>query len=386
MFKEVFLLNKYNKIYNFTVGILLLLYMSIIFFLNMMNPDKIFSESENRKLEQAPKLSIDALIDKKFTTNFEKYTSDQFVIRDFWIGVKSDIERIIGKKENNGVYLAKDGFLIQTFNKPNNENVKEKIETVNSLARIPNVNKYFMLVPNAIEILHDKLPSYGYSDDQTTYINAVKTSLDSNIEFIDVSGSLYSKKDEYIFYKTDHHWTTKGAYYAYVELSKNMGLTPHDKDYFNVQTITDNFYGSLYSKSGFRHIKPDSIELYVPKAAKEYQVEYYDNNISSNSLYDMDSLNKKDKYTAFFGGNHPLIKITTNTNNENKLVVIKDSYANCFIPFLTEYYSEIYVVDPRYYNDDFNTLIESNKINNMLILYNLNTFFEDNSINNILQE
>lgn len=353
----------------------------------MITPNKTFSESENRKLEQAPEFSISEIINKNFTKNFEKHISDQFVIRDFWIGIKSDVERIIGKKESNGVYLGKDGFLIQTFNKPDNENMKEKITAVNSLAAsIPGVNKYFILVPNTVKILEDELPSYAYVDDQTAYINKVKASLNSNIQFVDVSNALYSKKDDYIFYKTDHHWTTEGAYYAYVTLSKTVGLTPRDKNFFNIKKVTDNFYGSLYSKSGFRHLKPDSIELYVPKTAQEYKVEYYDNNKRSNSLYDMDSLNKKDKYTVFFGGNHSLIKITTNIHSENKLVVIKDSFANCFIPFLTGYYSEIYVVDPRYYNDDLSTLIKSNKINNMLILYNVTTFFEDASINNISQE
>lgn len=353
----------------------------------MITPNKTFSESENRKLEQAPEFSISEIINKNFTKNFEKHISDQFVIRDFWIGIKSDVERIIGKKESNGIYLGKDGFLIQTFNKPDNENMKEKITAVNSLAAsIPGVNKYFILVPNTVKILEDELPSYAYVDDQTAYINKVKASLNSNIQFVDVSNALYSKKDDYIFYKTDHHWTTEGAYYAYVTLSKTVGLTPRDKNFFNIKKVTDNFYGSLYSKSGFRHLKPDSIELYVPKTAQEYKVEYYDNNKRSNSLYDMDSLNKKDKYTVFFGGNHSLIKITTNIHSENKLVVIKDSFANCFIPFLTGYYSEIYVVDPRYYNDDLSTLIKSNKINNMLILYNVTTFFEDASINNISQE
>jgi hypothetical protein len=97
----------------------------------------------------------------------------------------------------------------------------------------------------------------------------------------------------------------------------------------------------------------------------------------------MSNVTKKDKYTVFFNGNHPLIKISTNGSPNNKLLVIKDSYANSLIPFLTQNYDEIYVVDPRYYSDNLKALIDSNNIKNILILYNVNTFFEDSSINNI---
>ena len=145
------------------------------------------------------------------------------------------------------------------------------------------------------------------------------------------------------------------------------------------------FYGSLYSKSVFRNLLPHSIELYIPKTDESYEIEYYDENKISESLYDMESLNKKDKYTVFFGGNHSLIKISTNIHNGKKLLIIKDSYANSIIPFLAGHYSEIYVVDPRYYIDNVNQLIENNDIDNVLVLYNVISFFEDPSIINITE-
>ncbi|MCY6484119.1 DHHW family protein [Clostridium aestuarii] len=376
-------MNKYDNISRYIIGILLVLYIGSIAVFNIILPDKTFSELENRMLEQTPRFSLKHLINGKFTSNYEKYISDQFAFRDFWIGVKSESERSIGKKENNGVYLGKDGFLIEKFT-PDIKRVKKNISSINSFAAsTPNLNKYFMLVPNSVSILKDKLPVYADDENQLVYIDKVKKTLSNNIKFVDVYSTLYSKKDEYIFYKTDHHWTTKGAYYTYTKLIEEMGFIPHDEEDYEVKNITNSFYGSLYSKSGFRQINPDSIQLYIPKVDEEYNVKYYDKNEISNSFYNMDNINKKDKYTVFSGGNHSLIKIKTNVNNKKKLVVVKDSYANCFIPFLTGYYSEIYVVDLRYYTDDLSILIKSNEINDMLILYNVNFFCKDASINNI---
>lgn len=376
-FERGVVLNRHEKIYKYTIGISLLLYILLIFIVNIISPDKVFSQSENRVLEQCPKFSLENIQEGKFTGNFQKYISDQFVLRNFFIGIKSECEKIIGKKENNGVYLAKDGCLIEKFKTPDENKMKENIELINSFnKKTSKINKYFMLVPNAVKILEDKLPANHPDKDQLIYINEFKNNLDRNIKFIDLYDTLYSKKDDYIFYKTDHHWTTKGAYYAYNKFCRDIGLKPYEEKYFKTDKVSDEFYGSLYSKSGFRHIKPDSIDLYKSKVNRDYKVKYFQQNKVLNSLYNMEALNKKDKYTVFFGGNFPLIKITTNSNKGKKLLVVKDSYANSFIPFLTEHYDEIYVVDLRYYKESLKELLNSQNIKDMLFLYNANSYFE----------
>ncbi|WP_306008659.1 DHHW family protein [Bacillus sp. MMSF_3353] len=377
-------MNRYEKVYKQTMAGLLTLFIGGMFSLNVLTPNKTFSDEENRKLEQFPAFSFQDLIEKKFTSNYEKYISDQFAFRDFWINVKSDMDHKLGKKENNGVYIGKDGFLLQKFSKPEEQDVKSKIEAINDFhIANPNVKMQVMLVPTAMSILENKLPNYASHSDELTYINKVKKSLDKDVNFIDVYPVLSSKKDEYIYYKTDHHWTTKGAYYAYQELGKNMGFTPNENGSFNIKQITNSFYGSLYSKAGFRNIDSDSIELYKPKKANKYKVEYIDENKTTTSLYEMENIKKKDKYTVFFNGNHPLIKIKTDNTNGKKLLVVKDSYANSLLPFLLAHFSEIHIVDLRYYTDSLNMLVQKNKINDMLVLYNGNTFFEDASINNL---
>jgi hypothetical protein len=240
-----------------------------------------------------------------------------------------------------------------------------------------------MLAPNSVKVLEDMLPKYATPENQLEYIEKIKESISSDINFIDIYDTLALKKNEYIYYKTDHHWTTLGAYYAYEKLGVEMGFTPNNRDFYNIKKVTEGFYGTLYSKGGFRNIEPDSIELYTPKKDEDIKLWYYDNEKATDSLYKMDNLSKKDKYTVFLDGNHSLIKISTKSDSGKKLVIIKDSYANSLVPFLTDHYSEIYMVDLRFYYDDINEFIKTNGIDDALILYNANTFFEDESISKI---
>ncbi len=369
---------KKQHLYSSVLGILLSVYIGIMAILNIFTSDKVFSESENRRLEQAPKFSMSQIVDGRFTSNYEKYISDQFPFRDFWIGVKSTSERLLGKRENNEVYLSRDGYLMEKFKKPDMEVISSKIHDINLLGQnLLDIDKYFMLVPNSVKILEDKLPYYAPNGDELVYINKIRDSIHNSINFIDIYDVLYAHRDEYIFYKTDHHWTTRGAYLAYKSLMDCMDIPSHNEDYFDIKRVADDFYGSLYSKSGFRNIKPDTIELYIPKENEELRVEYVDEKRVVDSIYNLENLKKKDKYTVFLDGNYPLIKIKTNINTKDRLLIIKDSYANSMVPFLTGHFHEIYIVDPRYYDKDIDELMRDREINKLLILYNAKTFFSN---------
>ncbi|OME94681.1 MULTISPECIES: DHHW family protein [Paenibacillus] len=368
------------------LALLLLLFISIIAGLNLAAADRTLSESENRMLEQLPHFSLKALVSGDFTLDFEKYVSDQFVFRDFWIGTKTDTDRMMGKKENNGIYIGKDGYLIQNFIPPAEEDWKGKVDAIHAFDHAtPGLNKYVMLVPTAAALYKDKLPKYAMVGDEEAYLEKVRRFLHSNIPFVDVFSALYAEREQHVFYKTDHHWTTKGAYIAYLELCRQMGLTPQKEAEFNIQQVTDEFYGSLYSKSGFRHIQPDRLQLYLPKDQEKYTVTYVDEEKTTDSLYAMEQLQRKDKYAVFLNGNHARIRIKTANPSGRKLLVVKDSYANSLIPFLLKHYSEIHVVDLRYYEEDLASLANEQGIQDMLLLYNANTFFEDPSITNLTE-
>lgn len=377
-------MNKHKNIYNLTMVLMLIIFLFGMPVSYMLTPDREFSESENRVLSKKPEFTFEEVSSGRFTSNFEKYVSDQIPIRDLWINIKSGAEKLIGKKDNNGVYLGTDGYLLQMFSKPNLNIINKNVEGINSFAEAnPDTNKFFMLVPNSVKVLEDKLPRFASPQDQLKYIEGVKESLNRDVNFIDIYDTLVSKKNEYIYYKTDHHWTTLGAYYGYERLGSAMGFIPNSEDFYNIKRVTEDFYGTLYSKGGFRNIEPDSIELYTPKKNEEVELWYYDNEAKADSLYKMENLSKKDKYTVFQDGNHSIIKISTNNSSGKKLVIIKDSYANSLVPFLIDHYSQIYMVDLRYYYDDINEFIKENAIDDALLIYNANTFFEDESISKI---
>ncbi|UFJ42638.1 hypothetical protein LOK74_09145 [Brevibacillus humidisoli] len=366
------------------MALLLLLFISTMAILHLVMPDRAFSEPENRVLEVLPTFSLQSLLSGKFTSNYEKYVSDQIPFRDVWIGMKTDADRAMGRRESNGVYLGKDGYLIQSFTPPTDGDMEEKIAAIHSFdSATPSVRKHMMLVPTAASLYKDKLPAFAPVADQLMYLDQVRQALRPTIRFVDVYPALNVEREQSIFYKTDHHWTTKGAFYAYRELCKSMGIAPKDAEDFNIRLATNEFYGSLYSKSGFKHIEPDRIELYLPKDKKKYRVEYVDERQTSNSLYEMEHLDKKDKYAVFLNGNHGLVKITTNHPEGKKLLVVKDSYANSLIPFLAEHFSEVYVVDLRYCEENLISFVQEHRIPDVLLLYNANTFFEDSYIKNI---
>ncbi|MGG1518438.1 DHHW family protein [Paenibacillus oryzisoli] len=367
-------------------GLLLLGYVGAMIAANVLIPDKPFSESENRVLAERPSFSLRSLLSGHFTSNYESYTWDQFAFRDAWVRAKSDADRLLGVKESNGVLLGKEGYLMETYTSPSDADLEDRARALRAFDQAaPGIRKYVMLAPTAGAVLADKLPAYAPVDDERADLDQVRRMLPQSVRFVDVYSALATEREQPIFYKTDHHWTTEGAYYAYQALCSQLGIIPQGEASFDIRQVTDEFYGSLFSKSGFRRLQPDQINLYLPKELSKIKVSYVDEGRISDSLYEMDNLHKKDKYTVFLNGNHALIRITTDGPENKKLLVVKDSYANSLIPFLTKHYGEIDVVDLRYYDESILKLVQERQFQDMLILYNCKTFFEDPSILNLTE-
>ncbi|QEK13635.1 hypothetical protein FQB35_08600 [Crassaminicella thermophila] len=351
-----------------------------IFVLNLITPDNSFSESENRMLAQLPKFKIKNIISGRFTERFEIYVSDQFVFKNFWVSIKSDMERLSKRGKNNGIYFGKDGYLLEDYKKAN-EQLRKNIESINIFAnKLPNISMYLLVVPNSVKIYEDKLPIFSSPYNQLNSIKYIKKNINQRVTFIDVYDRLKDKKDEYIYFRTDHHWTMRGAYYAYEVLSNYLGIKPYGMNDFHSEMVSDAFYGTLYSKANNRHIVPDSIEIFKPLFDIKYEVFYLDDNEYTDTLYEFKHLDKKDKYAMFLDGNHSLVKIKTSVKNNKKIAIIKDSYAHCFIPFLVNHYEEIHVIDLRYYKMDVYNYIKDHKIKEVLFLYNLAMFSADENM------
>lgn len=369
-----------NRCSNRIITSIFIVFLWGIFVLNLLTPDRKFSESENRFLQTMPKIKIKYIMDGRFMDKFSDYISDQFVFKDFFVGFKSDVERYMLKGENNGVFFGKDGYLLEDYKKPKDA-LDDNIKDINYfIDAMPDVSTYFMLVPNSVKVYEDKLPIFAAPYDQLKSIDYVKNNIDSNIKFIDVYKSLKDKKDEYIYFRTDHHWTMRGAYYAYKYCGDYLNYNPYNLDDFNSKVVSEDFYGSYYRKANKKNVQSDSIEMFENKFSTDYNMYIYDNDSNTQSLFMPKNLKKVDKYSYFLDGNHSLVTIKTNVQNKRKLVVFKDSYAHCFIPFLANHYEEIHILDLRYYKSDVYDYIKKNNINEALFLYNTAAFSEDENI------
>jgi hypothetical protein len=357
---------------------------------NLATPSKVFSENENRYLAEMPKFTIDKFVSGEYMNGIDEYLNDQFIIRDQWIGLKVILERAILKQEINSVYFANDDYLIE---KHNYIDVSEEQADKNRDYLIEFINKYSstlgkehvkaMLIPTASEVLTDKLPPFaaGTGFNQNTYVDKLSSTLSTD-SVIDVSNTLNKHKGEYIYYRTDHHWTTLGAYYAYEQWAKALGIKPLGKEQFNIILASDQFYGTLHSKVN-TNVKPDNIYLYEIKDDMNYQL-IYNLGDKTDTLYDLKKLEGKDKYSVYMSGNNALVEIQTNHKNARKLLVIKDSFAHSFVPFAVNHFEMTYMIDLRYYNGNVNDLVDENGITDVLLLYNVMGFVKDINIRKLI--
>lgn len=378
-------MTKNNKKYKHLLSFSFILFILIMFVINIFKGEKEFSEEENRNLSKKPELTFNSFINGDYTEKFESYISDQLPGRRLFVSAKFKIDMLLGKSEVNDVFIGKENQLMEDFHESSNEQTDDKLLAINEFHKLhEDTNVSFMLIPTAAEILKDKLPRNAPVDSELEFMNYVQGKLNSNIKFISPYNAFVENKDQYLYYRTDHHWTSKGAYIAYVEFCKAVGIEPKNEEEFNIQLVANDFYGSLTSKIGQRSGEGDNINIYIPKENSEVVVNYVSEQRRSSSLYNSASLDEKDKYQVFTSGNHPHINIKSLGDPKKKLLLIKDSYANSFLPFLTAHYGEIDVIDLRYYMDDINKLMEEKGITDILFLYNVNTFNSDNSILNII--
>lgn len=360
------------------------LILAVTFLINLIKKDGTFSEEENRVLARRPEFTWDSVKSGKYMTEFETYISDQFFARNQWITLKLYEDRFLGKRESNGVYLGKKGYLMEAADNPDWGNVEKNVDGMASFAEEhPDVPVYLSLVPNAVYILKDKLPYGAPCRDQSEDIQKVSSMAGDSLQVIRVEEALQKHAKEDIYYRTDHHWTSLGASYAFEKLAEEMKIENPETGY-KVYTVADDFEGTLASKSGY-HKSKDIIQVYEPKGHNtEYIVMYVEEGDKSASIYKSECLQEKDKYTVFFGGNHARIDISTTLKEERNLLLVKDSYANCMVQFLLPYYQNIIMIDPRYFYESVDNIMESYGITEVLFLYNVNTFLGDHSIADVL--
>lgn len=374
-------ITKLKKVKNYPIIVMFFSFIFIFTAIDMIIPDKSFSEFENKVLQTKPKFTLNSFYYNEYVPKYEKYINEQFVLRNKWIDLKSRAEFYLGKTENNGIVYGKDNYMfdkVQTINEKqfekNFQNLKKFIEKYND------ENIKFALIPNSYEILKEKLPFGLELFNQSNLINQVygEYSKYENVEVLNFVDLLNSHKDEYIYYKTDHHWTTLGAYYAYVEYMKSVG-----KPYVDINELesheVEGFLGTYFSKAKKFNSELDKITYYdvnidkMTFADKEY-----------NDIYDYDKFEVRDKYAAFLYGNNDLTVITNKDSidkeDKSRVLIIKDSFGNSFVPFLTYSYDEVYVLDLRANSQKVSEIMEKYEFDDVLVMYSVNNFIDDINI------
>lgn len=373
---------------NRMVAYLFLAMLGVICLINLVTGDQAFSAKENRVLQQKPKLTFSALESGRWMEQYETYVSDQFAGRNMWVSLKSGVDLVAGKRKANGVFKGKDGYLLEEIASPDKEQLHENLTAMKTFReQYEEIPMYMMLAPNAANIKADKLPRFAVTCNQKQQFSDIKKELQDSYQWVDVSSALEKHKSEEIYYHTDHHWTSLGAYYGYQQLAETMKLDTSKAPKMKSYAVTNAFNGTLSSTSGYNTRYKETINIYAPEDL-ENSVQFIVNNVNEQkktaTLYDKSKLKGKDKYALFLGGNYPRLDIKTTADSKEKLLLIKDSYANSVIPFLVSYYREIIVIDSRYYYDEIQNVMEENEITSVLFLYNGNTFVEDNSISGVL--
>ena len=377
--------DRQRKVQEKLVGIIFILTLFLFLIINVIVPDREKSVQENRMLATKPKFRLSSLISGDYDEKFEAYMDYQFVVRDMWRKLKVAVDRIGGSRLENGVYIGTNGQLLEQIEVADENHLAANIKAIKSFSESQSkIPVRMMLVPDAANVLNHSLPALAKPEDQTQMFSMVRKDLGDSVEWIDVSTELNKHKTEKIYYKTDHHWTTLGAFYAFQAAAPSLGIDGDLSGKYVSYTVSDSFNGMLASKSGVNLGEKEQIDIYVPtEEDTDLIVDYVDEGKRSTSLYDSSKLKEKDQYTVFLGGNSSLLDIRTVSTSTKRLLLVKDSFANSFIPFLTPYYREIVVVDPRYYSGTINDLMDSYRISEVLFLYSGNTFFKDNNISGV---
>lgn len=356
-----------KKIMQITTAVIFCLFISGFGVMHLILPDRSFSSTENRNLAELPEFSWASLVDGSYTADLEEYLSDQFPMRDDWMGLKARYEYLLGKREFHNVFLAGDTLI---SNITDTSRAEQNLGYIEKLLQKTDKPVYLGLIPTAAEIWKDKLPYGAETFDQAAYLEKAK---ELGANWVDIYGALFVHSDEPIFYRTDHHWTSLGAYYGYTAFLETAGIEVPGLG--EGTTVSKSFFGTLYSSSGIHWLEPDTIEHYV--SGEGVTVENGQSG-EIGGLYVAEKLEEKDKYSHFLGGNNPLYIVRNpNAATEKKLLVVRDSFSDSLAPFLSQTYGEIHLIDLRYYRTSIAAYAEMMGMDEIFVCYSVENFVKD---------
>lgn len=344
-----------------------------------LSHQRTYSPVEKRELQTRPEISITKVLDGRFQRKYESYLRDQFPGRDHWVSFQTDMELFMGKNEIHNVYIGKNHYLLEHYTEKefDPQQISKNLQALEKFVgkAKQNADVHVMMVPTKSWVLREKLPAFAPHYKEQKFYDALQQKLEKEDVLISVEPVLDAHKEEEIYYRTDHHWTTLGAWYAYEQYTKAVGgdlQRAQEKRKF--RCISKDFYGTTYAKINYAR-QADKIEIYEP--ADKLRVVYNMGEKKTKTLYDVSFLKTADQYSVFTGGNQAVLEITGGIKNGKTLLLIKDSFANSILPFLAEDYEKLVVVDLRQLNVSGDRLLEMFSPTDILILYNSAQFAQD---------
>lgn len=373
---------RFTDVFLISVLSLIILIFGVLIFVG--EPDS-FSDDENRVLQGYPSFSLKSFIEGDYTEELGKFYSDQFPFRDSFVGLKGFAEIGMLKMENNDVILGEDDYLIKRIEYTQDaydltESNLDAVAQFKKAMQELGIQCDFAIAPRAIDVMDCKIPDHYSTERADTIWDIVSLSGTEPILF-EQELSAAALADEYVWFKTDHHWTVKGAYLAYLKLAGTLGYTPVPESKFQLEQVSDSFRGTTYSAGGIKWTSPDTVELMRYNGDTSYTVtDMITGKKLLDGFYDTSYLEEKDKYSVFLGGNNAHISVSNGNEDKPRLLIIKDSFAHSVIPFLAEHFY-IEVIDLRSFKtQSVYKYISENNFDRVLIFYGIDSIATNDSL------
>ncbi len=369
-----------KKIYKYLSSFVFLALVFVLLLLFIVTPKKDYSSNEKRELSDFPAVSLDAIADGSFGTEFETYLSDHFPFRNFFVGLNAYYNQLLGNNGSTGIYNAKDGYLISKPEAFNPERLTKNLGYFCNFAQNNDLKAVLLAVPSPGSMLEDKLPKVHEEYANSKAFAMIEENLTDAVEFTDIR-EIFASSAEQIYYRTDHHITSAGSYLCYEALCNALSLTPVVREAFKVET-SEGFYGTTYSRSGLWFEKPDTVEMWKDDSldVTVWASEDGSENEPHDGIFFIDHLAEDDQYPVFLDGNHGYTHIHNENADGGKVLIVKDSYAHCMTGFLSAHYSDIYMIDLRYYKLELSPLVAEKGIDTVLYIYGIDNLMSDSNI------
>ena len=330
-------------------------------------PKSGFSEMEKRYLAEAPKLSWKSVFSGDWSSQAEEYLSDRVPGRNLFVGIHAYMELLSGRQQLKDVWLEGDK-LLEAPVPLDEEAIARNMGTIAAFAEKLGKPVHLMVVPSAGWAAGVE----GYTDEET--LDAIYASAGEGVTAIPVEDIFRGKPE--LYYNTDHHWTSQGAYNGYAAFTQAVGREHRAQEDFTV-TVAGNFQGSTYSRSALWLTEAETIELW--QGSDRLTVTNGETEGIHQGIFYRERLEEADKYTVFLDGNHSIVRVQ-NPDKQGKLLVIRDSYSNCLGGFLAESYAEVVLIDLRYYRQAVSALVEQEDFDDILVCYSCANFLTDTNL------